>query len=150
MRGDDQQRGHLFSYLSPEQRVPADHPLRAIRQMTDEALRQLSPQFEAIFPQTGRRPVPPEQLLRVACCKRATRCAANACSSSSSRTACCLADSWTWAWTTRCGRRLRSRRTASTCSRATSPGSSSRRRWPGRVDADCCFRRALLGRLGVD
>jgi hypothetical protein len=37
LRGDDQQSGHLFSYLSPEQRVPADHPLRTIRVMTDEA-----------------------------------------------------------------------------------------------------------------
>ena len=64
MRGDDQQSGHLFSYLSPEQRVPADHPLRAIRQMTDEALRQLSPQFEAIYATTGRPSVPPEQLRR--------------------------------------------------------------------------------------
>jgi transposase len=64
MRGDDQQSGHLFSYLSPEQRVPADHPLRAIRQMTDEALRQLSPQFEAIYATSGRPSVPPEQLLR--------------------------------------------------------------------------------------
>ena len=41
MRGDDEQSGHLFSYLSPEQRVPACHPLRAIRTMTDEALRRL-------------------------------------------------------------------------------------------------------------
>ena len=64
MRGDDQQSGHLFSYLSPDQRVPADHPLRAIRLMTDEALRQLSPQFEAIYAKTGRPSVPPEQLLR--------------------------------------------------------------------------------------
>ena len=64
MRGDDQQSGHLFSYLSPEQRVPADHPLRAIRLMTEEALRQLSPQFEAIYAKTGRRSVPPVQLLR--------------------------------------------------------------------------------------
>ena len=64
MRGDDQRSGHLFSYLSPEQRVPADHPLRAIRQMTDEALRQLSPQFEAIYAKSGRPSVPPEQLLR--------------------------------------------------------------------------------------
>jgi transposase len=64
MRGDDQQSGHLFSYLSPEQRVPADHPLRVIRQMTDEALRELSPQFEAIYATTGRPSVPPEQLLR--------------------------------------------------------------------------------------
>jgi hypothetical protein len=38
MRGDDQQTGHLFSYLCPEQRVPADHLLQAIRTMTDEAL----------------------------------------------------------------------------------------------------------------
>lgn len=64
MRGDDQQSGHLFSYLSPEQRVPADHPLRVIRAMTDEALRQLSPQFEALYATTGRPSVPPEQLLR--------------------------------------------------------------------------------------
>lgn len=64
MRGDDQQSGHLFSYLSPEQRVPADHPLRAIRRMTEEALQQLSPQFERIYATNGRPSVPPEQLLR--------------------------------------------------------------------------------------
>ena len=64
VRGDDQQTGHLFSYLSPEQRVPQDHPLRAIRTMTDAALRSLSPQFEAIYAKTGRPSVPPEQLLR--------------------------------------------------------------------------------------
>lgn len=64
MRGDDQQTGHLFSYLSPEQRVPQDHPLRAIRTMTDAALRSLSPKFEAIYAKTGRPSVPPEQLLR--------------------------------------------------------------------------------------
>ena len=64
MRGDDQQSGHLFSYFSPEPRVRADHPLRAIRQMTDDALRQLSPQFAAIYAKSGRPSVPPEQLLR--------------------------------------------------------------------------------------
>ena len=63
MRGDDQQSGHLFSYLSPEERVPADHPLRAIRQMTDEALRQLSPQFEAIYAKSGRPSVPSSSAL---------------------------------------------------------------------------------------
>ena len=47
MRGDDEQSGHLFSYLSPEQRVPADHPLRTIRTMTDGALHRLSPRFDA-------------------------------------------------------------------------------------------------------
>ena len=64
MRGDDEQSGHLFSYLSPEQRVPADHPLRTIRTMTDEALRRLSPRFEAIYATTGRPSIPPEHLLR--------------------------------------------------------------------------------------
>src|SRR5580693_7136729 len=64
MRGDDEQSGHLFSYLSPEQRVPADHPLRAIRVMTDEALRRLSPRFDAIYATTGRPSIPPEHLLR--------------------------------------------------------------------------------------
>ena len=54
MRGDDEQSGHLFSYLSPEQRVPADHPLRGIRTMTDDALRRLSPRFDAIYATTGR------------------------------------------------------------------------------------------------
>jgi transposase len=64
VRGDDEQSGHLFSYLSPEQRVPADHPLRTIRTMTDEALRRLSPGFEAIYATSRRPSIPPEQLLR--------------------------------------------------------------------------------------
>ena len=64
MRGDDEQTGHLFSYLSPEQRVPADHPLRVIRTMTDAALTTLSPQFAALYSATGRPSIPPEQLLR--------------------------------------------------------------------------------------
>ena len=64
MRGDDQQNAHLFSYLSPEERVPADHPLRAVRRMTDAALDQLSSRFALMYSTTGRPSVPPEQLLR--------------------------------------------------------------------------------------
>src|SRR6267378_1426962 len=64
MRGDDEQSGHLFSDLSPEERVPADHPLRAIRVMTDAALDRLSPRFEAMYAKTGRPSIPPEHLLR--------------------------------------------------------------------------------------
>jgi transposase len=64
VRGDDQQTGHLFSYVSPEQRVPPDHPLRPIREMTDAALKRLSPRFETLYSQTGRPSVPPEKLLR--------------------------------------------------------------------------------------
>jgi transposase len=64
MRGDDQQTGHLFSYLSPEARVPQEHPLRAIRHLTDVALRALSPRFETLYSSIGRPSIPPEQLLR--------------------------------------------------------------------------------------
>ncbi len=64
MRGDDIQQGAMFSYLSPEQRVPADHPLRPIRPMVDTVLKRLSPRFEAMYAEGGRPSIPPEQLLR--------------------------------------------------------------------------------------
>jgi transposase len=64
MRGDDILQGAMFSYLSPEQRVPADHPLRPIRQMVDTVLKRLSPRFEAMYAEGGRPSIPPEKLLR--------------------------------------------------------------------------------------
>lgn len=64
MRGHDEQTGYMFSYLSPEERVPADHPLRAIRTLTDDALRSLSRSFATLYAKTGRPSIPPEQLLR--------------------------------------------------------------------------------------
>ena len=45
VRGSDEQTKDMFSYLSPEARVRADHPLRAIRQLSDEVLKRLSPRF---------------------------------------------------------------------------------------------------------
>jgi transposase len=54
----------MFSYLSPEERVPADHPLRAIRQMTDQILSQLAPLFTVMYSQIGRPSIPPEKVLR--------------------------------------------------------------------------------------
>jgi len=64
MRGHDDQSAHLFSYASPEQRVPADHPLRAIRQMTDRVLATLSPKFTPMYSTIGRPSIAPEKLLR--------------------------------------------------------------------------------------
>jgi len=64
MRGPDEQTSHMFSYLSPEQRVRPDHPLRAIRRMTDEVLASLSPRFIKMYSDIGRPSIPPEQLLR--------------------------------------------------------------------------------------
>ncbi|MGH9689668.1 MAG: transposase, partial [Candidatus Acidiferrales bacterium] len=64
MRGTDQQQTHVFSYVSPEQRVRKDHPLRPIRSMVDEIPKRLSPQFDKMYAKVGRPSVPPEQLLQ--------------------------------------------------------------------------------------
>lgn len=64
MRGSDEQTSHMFSYVVPEQRVRADHPLRAVRRLTDEVLATLSPRFDRMYSDMGRPSIPPEQLLR--------------------------------------------------------------------------------------
>ena len=64
MRGNEEGQSAMFSYVSPEQRVPKDHPLRPIRAMVDEALKQLSPRFDAMYAKTGRPSIAPERLLR--------------------------------------------------------------------------------------
>jgi transposase len=64
MRGKDTQQSALYSYLSPEDRVPVDHPLRAIRVMTDMALKALSPVFNRMYVALGRPSIAPEKLLR--------------------------------------------------------------------------------------
>ena len=64
MRGNDEQQGNVFSYINPEDRIPQDHPLRRIRQMTDTALRQMSLHFAALYARQGRPSIPPERLLR--------------------------------------------------------------------------------------
>ncbi len=64
MRGDEKQQPVMFSYIDLEQRVPAEHPLRAIRQMVDQALADLWLHFDALYARRGRPSIPPEQLLR--------------------------------------------------------------------------------------
>src|SRR5438552_13916342 len=64
MRGADGQQAGMFSYVSPERRIPADHPLRPIREMTGTLLRQLSPRFARLYAKTGRASIAPEKLLR--------------------------------------------------------------------------------------
>jgi transposase len=64
MRGADEQPGSMFSYVSLEERVPQDHPLRAIRQITDRALERLSPRFGTLYVKFGRPSIAPEKLLR--------------------------------------------------------------------------------------
>jgi transposase len=64
MRGDDQEPDGMFSYVSMEARIPADHPLRAMRDLMDAALRELSPRFALMYAKTGRPSIAPEKLLR--------------------------------------------------------------------------------------
>jgi transposase len=64
MRGDDREPDAMFSYVSAEERVPADHPLRAIRALVDEVLRDMSREFDGLYARVGRPSIPPERLLR--------------------------------------------------------------------------------------
>src|SRR5216684_1439775 len=64
MRGKDEQQLGVFSYVSAEQRVPEDHPLRLLRTMTDETLKQLKSRFNKLHSKTGRPSIAPDKLLR--------------------------------------------------------------------------------------
>jgi transposase len=64
MCGEDNQQAEMFSYISAEQRVPKDHPLRPIRNMVDEILVEMSPRLKEMYSRTGRPSIAPEKLLR--------------------------------------------------------------------------------------
>jgi transposase len=64
MRGPDHQQAAMFSYVGLEERIPASHPLRAMRRMADEALRGLNAKFDTLYAKEGRPSIPPERLLR--------------------------------------------------------------------------------------
>ena len=64
MRGNKTNQSALFSYISAEDRVPADHPLRALRALVDPVLARLSPQLDRLYARRGRPSIPPEHLLR--------------------------------------------------------------------------------------
>ena len=64
MRGQDHRYDDMFSYVRLEDRIPKDHPLRAIQELVDAALRDLSRAFSKIYSREGRPSIPPERLLR--------------------------------------------------------------------------------------
>lgn len=64
MRGEDQCLEHFFTYVRLEDRIPADHPLRAIHELVDAALKELSQPFAKLYARQGRPSIPPERLLR--------------------------------------------------------------------------------------
>jgi hypothetical protein len=77
MRGADEQPGSMFSYVSLEARVPHDHPLRAIRRITDRALERLSPRFGTLYVNFGARRFRQKNSCGPCCSKRRTRFAAS-------------------------------------------------------------------------
>ncbi len=64
MRGEDAKQEGMFSYVSPEKRVPQDHPLRPLREMVDGILKEMSPRFARLYSDRGRPSIAPERLLR--------------------------------------------------------------------------------------
>ena len=66
MRGDDRQPDAMFSYVSAEQRVPMDHPLRAIRGLVDEVLHDMTRKFDGLYASVGRTSIPPERCCQLA------------------------------------------------------------------------------------
>src|SRR6202171_4208620 len=64
MRGDDQECEGLFSYIRLEERIAANHPVRAIRMLVNEVLAALSGRFDELYSHTGRASIAPEYLLR--------------------------------------------------------------------------------------
>lgn len=64
MRGAQEQQGQLFSYVSMEDRVPVDHPLRRIKTLVEPLLTELSPVFDGLYAKTGRPSIPPEHLIK--------------------------------------------------------------------------------------
>jgi len=86
MRGDDNLQEGIFSYISPEKRVPADHPLRPIRKMVDEILKEMSPQFAKLYSNANNR-----------------------------STTCCSGGLWGWRWMRKSGIMRCSARIGSVC-----------------------------------
>src|SRR5437764_6948421 len=64
MRGNDLHQSGIFSYVSLEERVPGDHPLRPVRKAVDEIFRSMNHEFDGLYAKTGRPSIPPERLLR--------------------------------------------------------------------------------------
>jgi transposase len=115
MRGDERTQDGMFSYVSLEQRVPADHPLRAVRKLTDAVLGTLSPEFDALYAASGRPSIAPEYILRALLLQVFYSVRSERLLVEQIATTFCFAGSWAWAWTMRCGTMRCSPRTAIDC-----------------------------------
>src|SRR5580698_3588884 len=115
MRGDERIQDVMFSYVSLEQRVPGDHPLREVRKVTDGVLGSLSGELDALYAEGGRPSIAPEYILRALLLQVSFLFVPSDCWWSRSITTCCFAGSWDWAWTMGFGTMRCFRRTGSGC-----------------------------------
>ena len=118
MRGRFVDQAKLFSYVSPEARVPAQHPLRQIRKLVREVLKQLSWSFGRLYASEGRPSVPPEQLLSALLLQVFYGILSERQLIEQLNTTCCSAGLWAYLRMTRSGMQPRSPRTASGCKAA--------------------------------
>ena len=94
MRGYDRPQSTMLTLVNPEQRVPAKHPIRLIKQLAEVALKELSPLFEQMYSEVGRPSIPPERLLKASLLMALYTCAVSGCFVSSWTTIFCSAGSW--------------------------------------------------------
>jgi transposase len=73
MRGSDERTGSLFSFVDLDERVPAKHPLRKVRQIVNDALATLDADFSKLYAAEGRPSIAPERLLRASLLQDSTR-----------------------------------------------------------------------------
>jgi hypothetical protein len=124
MRGGDVRTGQLFSYVDLEDRVRRDHPLRAIRQIVNDALVLLEREFAALYSPIGRPSIAPEKLVRAMLLQAFYSIRSERLLMSGWNTTFCSAGLWTLALTIQLGTIRCFRRTATGCWKATSPRSS--------------------------
>lgn len=125
MRGSDASGGKLFSYVELEKRVPADHPLRVIREIVNATPAAMSAEFGALYSPFGRDAIPPERLPRALLLQTFYW-------SSASTLTCCSAGLPGWAWMISFGTPALSPRTATVCWRTRSRRSCRAPCWPNR------------------
>ena len=93
MQGEDRTSGALFSYVDVEARIPANHPLRAMRRLTNAALAELDARFSALYEGIGRSSIPPERFLRASLLQLLFRSARSGSWSNGWSSTCCFAGS---------------------------------------------------------
>jgi hypothetical protein len=143
MRGGDDTQGAMLSYVSLEDRVPADHPLRVVRRLVDSALQALSPRFAAMYSDVGRPSIAPERLLRALLLQAFYTARSERQLVEQLNYTCCFAGLTGWASMARSGTPRRFRRTASAFSSRTSPPSFSPPCSGRRGRKGCCRPSSL-------